>query len=289
MPATPHAQPNTLYSEPLGLSVNDRLRVDWIGLTERFGKPGTRRHVPFHGLSLFLQGNAMCTFGDRRPFRVIPPAALLSRAGHDQAVAGETGQPWRSRYALLTGVWVDDWIRFGWWPEDYRVIPLHDPDSAEAMHQRLLEAVATQTRRDLESAKSELLHWVCKLALSDPTHARSRVEMALDALVQGWREKPEAPVDLRDTARELGMSYSLFREVFRKRFHTSPYEYHLRLRLDRGRTLLGETDLLVKQIALHTGFRNVETFQRHFVKRVGLSPARYRRQIRALALREATP
>lgn len=278
---------NTVYSEPFGISVNDRLRADWIGLTIGFGRRREPRHIPFHGLNLLLEGEAICRFDGRRPFRIQPPAALLYHAGMEQQFSGNPKQCWRSRYLLLTGGWVDDWVRFGWWPSAYRVIPLKDPGFAERMHQSLLEAVANKNRGALERAKTALMDWVCRLHSAAQESSSENAREPFNALVEQWRERPEQPVDLRGTARELGMSYSLFRETFKERFHTSPYEYHLRLRLEKGRTLLGESDELVKQIALKVGFRNVETFQRHFVRRMGISPARYRKQSRAIETEHA--
>ena len=55
----------------------------------------------------------------------------------------------------------------------------------------------------------------------------------------------------------------------------------LRLRIDRVKQLLGETDLPMTRVAQLTGFRHVEYMSAAFKRRVGLSPREYRRTAQA--------
>ena len=55
----------------------------------------------------------------------------------------------------------------------------------------------------------------------------------------------------------------------------------MRVRIDRVKQLLGETDLPMTRVAQLTGFRHVEYMSAAFKRRVGLSPRKYRRTAQA--------
>jgi AraC-like DNA-binding protein len=80
-----------------------------------------------------------------------------------------------------------------------------------------------------------------------------------------------------------GMSYSSFREVFRKAMGESPHAYLQQLRLDQARQLLADPELRVKQVARRLGFSSESYFSNFFRKHAGLSASDFRRQ---LGLRE---
>ncbi|MEI9985589.1 MAG: helix-turn-helix domain-containing protein [Aliidongia sp.] len=52
----------------------------------------------------------------------------------------------------------------------------------------------------------------------------------------------------------------------------SPLAYYRRLRLDRARSLLRQTDLAVTEIALATGFSSASSLSRRYHEHFGLAP-----------------
>ena len=84
-------------------------------------------------------------------------------------------------------------------------------------------------------------------------------------------------VDLAKLARQLGLSYSLFRRAFKTRTGSSPRQYHLQIRINRAKALLLNTDRSVVEIAEQVGFSSVHYFSRLFGLRTGCAPLQYRR------------
>lgn len=84
------------------------------------------------------------------------------------------------------------------------------------------------------------------------------------------------PVDLRALARGVGISYTHFRRIFQKHTGLSPRQYHIQIRLNRAKDLLGSSDLPVSDIAERVGFGSVFYFSRLFHKKTGQSPLTYR-------------
>lgn len=91
-----------------------------------------------------------------------------------------------------------------------------------------------------------------------------------------FRENLESALDIRELIRQLPMSYSKFRKLFKEVTGESPNQYHLNLRLDKARELLTTTNLNVSEVAYNLGFDSVFYFSKLFKKKNGVSPKSYR-------------
>lgn len=85
-------------------------------------------------------------------------------------------------------------------------------------------------------------------------------------------------ITVTDMAAHVGISRSWLYKDFCRHFHLSPFAYLQGLRIDRGKSLLINTKLSVKEIALSVGFDDPLYFSRAFKKETGLSPVVYRQQ-----------
>jgi AraC-like DNA-binding protein len=68
--------------------------------------------------------------------------------------------------------------------------------------------------------------------------------------------------------------------MFKQVFGATPHQYLTARRLERARYLLAHTDQPVTEICLSVGFASLGAFSWLFRRRVGVSPAAYRRQTR---------
>ena len=64
--------------------------------------------------------------------------------------------------------------------------------------------------------------------------------------------------------------------LFKRFERSSPYNYILRLRMNRAAESLREGQLLVKEVAAACGFKDQYLFSRQFKRVMGVSPERYR-------------
>lgn len=86
-------------------------------------------------------------------------------------------------------------------------------------------------------------------------------------------------VSVESLASRAGLSTRQFSRRFRAAFGTPPATYIKRLRLDAGRTLLGQ-GISIAQAAHATGFGSSDGFRRAFESRFGVSPGEYRKRFR---------
>ena len=85
----------------------------------------------------------------------------------------------------------------------------------------------------------------------------------------------EEPLSLDELIARTNVSRRQVERHFRQLLDDSPMNWYRNIRLDRGRTLIVETDMSIAQIAIACGFNSVNVFSRHYKKRFGTSPSAY--------------
>lgn len=88
-------------------------------------------------------------------------------------------------------------------------------------------------------------------------------------------------LSIKAAAAHCGLSQTYFVRAFKTSFHMTPHQWLTRMRLERAKTLLKDTDLPIAQVAAFSGFSDNSYFTRVFAARVGVSPSQFRRRLRA--------
>jgi AraC family transcriptional activator FtrA len=101
---------------------------------------------------------------------------------------------------------------------------------------------------------------------------------SLSALLDRIRKRLAEPWRISDLARHAAMSERTFMRRFRAITGCSPADWITRARVDRARELLESTALPIDRIAHECGLGTPTTLRHHFRKKVGVSPATYRRR-----------
>lgn len=95
-----------------------------------------------------------------------------------------------------------------------------------------------------------------------------------------YLDKNYSDVKISDVSDYLGLSRTYLSEIFKKKMYISPQEYLIRLRMEKSRQLLLQTRWSIYMIAKSVGYDDQLAFSRMFKKKFGVSPDRYRRQMR---------
>ena len=109
------------------------------------------------------------------------------------------------------------------------------------------------------------------------------------------REVHDAPVSIREVAREAAMSPFHFIRRFEAMFGETPHQFRIQARLDRAKHLLALSDYSVTDVCMEVGFSSLGSFSELFRRRVGRAPSAYRREVRSIMClpgvlpRELTP
>lgn len=87
-------------------------------------------------------------------------------------------------------------------------------------------------------------------------------------------------ISLGDLAAVVGLSVSHFKVLFREATGVAPYQYVIRRRVERARSLLGAGELSISQIATETGFAHQSHLAHHMRRVLGVSPKAMRERLR---------
>lgn len=87
----------------------------------------------------------------------------------------------------------------------------------------------------------------------------------------------DAHITLSDIARQVGLNEFKLKSGFRRLFGISMFEYLLKTRMQKARTLLLETRLPIKDVAHRTGYTSKQSFQNAFKKYYDETPGSFRR------------
>ena len=96
-------------------------------------------------------------------------------------------------------------------------------------------------------------------------------------------------IDVSDVVRLVGCSRSTLERRYEKVTGHSPKHDILRFRLNRAKQLLAETDFSLAYIAEKIGFAHSEYFNRIFKKKIGMTPAQFRVQLKAATTADELP
>jgi len=84
-------------------------------------------------------------------------------------------------------------------------------------------------------------------------------------------------ITLEDLGAHIGFNPSYFSTMFKRETGTSFVEYLARVRVEKAKELLKDTDLKIQDICLMVGYTDVRYFRKLFARMTGLSPNEYRR------------
>lgn len=101
----------------------------------------------------------------------------------------------------------------------------------------------------------------------------------LRRVVGFMRANLDKQIGLKDLADCAGLSLSYFSFQFHASTNLSPYQYMLRLRIERSKELLTDPRFSVLEVGLEVGFRNQQHFATVFRNSVGVPPSVYRTQL----------
>ena len=110
-----------------------------------------------------------------------------------------------------------------------------------------------------------------------PTAKYKTLEPALKYIGDNWSDPN---FDYSVPPKLAGISYSYYKQLFSKRFGTSPSKYIQSLRIKNARELLDTCRYSVGEVAEMTGYANIYYFSRCFKEQMGISPSKYAMRVR---------
>lgn len=83
-------------------------------------------------------------------------------------------------------------------------------------------------------------------------------------------------ISQENLAKDMGLSYSLYRKKFKEYTGVSPAQYQIQLRINKAKDLLITTSKSFKELAVELGFESADYFFRLFRQKTGFTPSEFR-------------
>jgi AraC-like DNA-binding protein len=199
---------------------------------------------------------------------------------HRYAPHAETG--WHEHWVGFDGETARRWLRHRFFSPQNPVVKIGAEDTVLATFSRVMQAVRAN-RPALQQILAGATNNLMGLFYS-AQQAQSAVDVqnanVIERAISRIQDEFDRNLDMKRLAQELCVSYSWFRHSFATHTGLSPHQYLLELRLVRARSLLAETELPVKEIALQTGFEDELYFSRLFRQKLNLTPTQWRNRSR---------
>lgn len=105
----------------------------------------------------------------------------------------------------------------------------------------------------------------------------------LQLVIEYFNDNLGRNITLSEASRLIDLSPSYFCAAFKKALGRSPHQFQIELRVERAKTLLVDSALSLVDVALLLGFSSQSHLSDCFRRITGVSPARYRAEVRAKA------
>ena len=191
-------------------------------------------------------------------------------------------EPWRFFWMHFSGSAADGMVRLI--NGDSLRAASWEPSRALELFGQLEELSRTPGRQADFMASLWVHQLLAELAQSVQCGTSARYRDAMREAAEYLRLYLAEPLRVGELAKKSGLSEFYFQRVFHDAIGQPPYEYLTRLRVERARSLLVSTNRSVAEIAALTGYSDARGLIDQFKKRVGQTPAAYRR-----ARREGKP
>ncbi|MBF0198849.1 MAG: helix-turn-helix domain-containing protein [Planctomycetes bacterium] len=149
------------------------------------------------------------------------------------------------------------------------IIAIWTTGPADSIPQKFFPQVAQQLQ---ESANEILSH----IKTNNKKLNNQYINLTIDNAIKLMENSLNKQLDIKKMAEELFVSYSWFRQAFKRRTGSSPNQYHLNLRFDKAKEDLANSNILIKDIVTKLGFNDQSYFSAYFKKKEGISPQAYR-------------
>jgi len=151
-----------------------------------------------------------------------------------------------------------------------RIVELESEPTAEASAEQLMRALIIELDREYRNAPTH-----------EPLATEQHHRQIILTTVVKIRESPAETPSIVELALAAGYSVDHFSRIFLKIIGLRPQYYIIQAKIERACQLLSESNLTIGAISEVLGFQDIFYFSRQFKQKIGQSPARYRKALRA--------
>lgn len=252
-PSTEH--PKNYYFHPGKGRILSEYQIVYISKGKgNFSSESTRR-------SIITKGQAMVLFPGQ---------------WHTYSPQKDTG--WNEYYVGFEGMIIDNIVSQGFLSRENQILDVgvnEDLVNLFSSAIKIAKEDKTAAQQNLAGIVFNILGTILSLAQNknfETNDSAQKIERAKVIMCENILKN----LEIKELAQNLGISYSLFRKVFKEYTGYSPAQYFQELKLRKAKEMLTETNHSIKEVAFELNFNSYEYFLSFFKKKVGTTPMEYR-------------
>jgi AraC-like DNA-binding protein len=252
-PSTEH--PKNYYFHPCKGRILSEYQIVYISKGKgNFSSETTRR-------SIITKGQAMVLFPGQ---------------WHTYSPQKDTG--WNEYYIGFEGMIIDNIVSQGFLSRENQIFDVgvnEDLVNLFSSAIKIAKEDKTAAQQNLAGIVFNILGTILSLAQNknfETNDSAQKIERAKVIMCENILKN----LEIKELAQNLGISYSLFRKVFKEYTGYSPAQYFQELKLRKAKEMLTETNHSIKEVAFELNFNSYEYFLSFFKKKVGTTPMEYR-------------
>ena len=224
------------------------------------------------------EGKGICSFHSEKSIQInrgemliIPPFTW-----HSYWPDPKTG--WHEHWIGMRGQTVESRFRNGFVNPRQRIFKIGYNEDIIEYYRRATE-IASLGKPGHQQVLAGLANLIFSLALYQDSNQEFLNDQNIELIEQArsiLRENYRNGITLQQVAKQVNMSYSLFRKTFKAYNNISPAQYMIELKMQNARRLLVSTHKSIKEIAFYLNYDDPLYFSSLFKKHVGCSPTEFR-------------
>ena len=186
---------------------------------------------------------------------------------------------WDSYWVGFKGKFAENLVAKGYLSVNKPVVKVGYIDEIVSLYQRILEAGNEERAGYQQYISGIVIHLLGYIyyRAKDNHYEDKAIVQKIDKARVLIREKINMNVSPKTIAKELIMTYSWFRRLFKQYTGLAPAQYVAQLRLQRAKELLSTTSKSVKEIAVEMNYESVDYFSTQFRRQTKMTPTQYRK------------
>ena len=195
---------------------------------------------------------------------------------HNYQPMKKTG--WDEYWIGFNGINIDNRIESGFFSKNKPIFKVGLHEEIVQLYQQAID-VARQQRTGFQQMLAGIVNHLLGCAYTLDKHFTFEDLQVIGQINKSkiiFLENFKKDIKPEDVAKQVNMSYSWFRRIFKQYMGFSPAQYLQELRIQKSKELLTNSSKTVKEIAFEVGFDNPDYFSTAFRKRAGMTPNKYR-------------
>lgn len=241
-------------------------------------RPGKGRVLSEYQIVYISKGKGSFTSTSTRRTTISKGQAMVLFPGqwHTYSPLKETG--WNEYYIGFEGAIIDHIVSQGFVSNDNQILDVGVNEDLVNLFTTAIKIAKEDkpaAQQNLAGIVFNILGTILSLAQNkyfETKESAQKIERAKVIMFENIQKN----IDIKEIAANLGISYSLFRKVFKEYTGYAPANYFQELKLRKAKELLSETNHSIKQIAYELNFSSYEYFLSFFKKKVSMTPMEYR-------------